>query len=322
MSTASRFFFLLAVVAALPLAFAAPAAGPLSASFGFAPFTASRPPDFWQHWGDGKAELNGYKLTQPRYGAKRAGTAVLVFVTEDMSDSLRVKADPGQHPASDIYPVMKLNAIRDFQTGIYDYNVMTSTFARVSPGWPVAKVSFSSQEWCGHVYHQLIPRGDAITGVFHSYFDGEADGKEDLTLPKDGVFEDALPVLLRGCGMAYLGPGETRSVPFLPSLLRARLAHKPLAWGRATITRAAEPSALGAPAGRFVVTAWTVAQEGGPRATYEVEADPPYRLVRWSVDTGEEAVLLGSTRLSYWKLNGPGGDKYLKELGLPAPAPR
>ena len=117
-----------------------------------------RADDFWAHWGDGKAELNGYRLTQPRYGAPRAGTAILIYVTEDMSDSLRVKADPGKHPKSDVYPVLKLNAIRDFQTGIYDYNVMTSIFARVAPGWPVAKLSFSSQEWCGHVWHQLLPR--------------------------------------------------------------------------------------------------------------------------------------------------------------------
>src|SRR5260221_4765220 len=114
--------------------------------------------DFWAHWGDGKAELNGYRLTQPRYGSPRAGTAVLIFVTEDFSDSLRVKADPGKHPASDVYPVMKLNAVRDFQTGIYDYNILTSTFLRVAAGWPVAKVSFSSQEWCGDVYHQIVPR--------------------------------------------------------------------------------------------------------------------------------------------------------------------
>ncbi len=52
--------------------------------------------EFWSHWGDGKAELDGYALTQPRYGELREGTAVLIFVTEDFSDSLtRVKADPG-----------------------------------------------------------------------------------------------------------------------------------------------------------------------------------------------------------------------------------
>jgi hypothetical protein len=66
---------------------------------------------------------------------------------------------------------MKLNEVRDFQTGIYDYNVLTSVFARVAAGWPVAKLSFSSQEWCGHVYHQLIPRNDRVAEVFHSYFE-------------------------------------------------------------------------------------------------------------------------------------------------------
>ena len=105
-------------------------------------------------------------------------------MTEDFSDTLRVKADPGKHPASDVYPVLKLNAVRDFSTGIYDYNVMTSAFLRMAPGWPVAKVSFSSQEWCGHVWHQLVPRGGKLAGLFHSYFDGEADGTDDLALPE------------------------------------------------------------------------------------------------------------------------------------------
>ena len=149
--------------------------------------------DFWAHWGDGKAEVNGYSLTQPRYGAKRSGTAVYVFVTEDFSDSLRVKADKGGHPEGDVKPVMQLNAVRDFSTGIYDYNVMTSTFLRTKPGWPVSKVSFSSQEWCGHVWHQIVPREGRVDSVSHSYFDGEANGAETLEMPADGVFEDALP---------------------------------------------------------------------------------------------------------------------------------
>jgi hypothetical protein len=49
-----------------------------------------------------------------------------------------------------VYPVLKLNAVRKFQTGIYDYSVLTSTFARTAAGFPVAKLSFSIQEWCGH----------------------------------------------------------------------------------------------------------------------------------------------------------------------------
>jgi hypothetical protein len=281
--------------------------------------SAAQPPDFWTHWGDGKAELNGYRLVQPRYGAKRKGTAVLIFVTEDMSDSLRVKADEGKHPASDVYPVMKLNLVRDFQTGIYDYNVLTSTFARVAAGWPVAKVSFSSQEWCGQVYHQLLPRKDRIEMVSHSYFDGEADKAGNLPLPADGLFEDVLPIVLRGWQTSYLEPGQKRTVPLLPSLSRVRLLHRPLAWGKATISRAPEISTVRVPAGTFEVVTWTVATEGGSTTLYQFEAKPPFRLVRWASDDGEEGALLGSTRLAYWKLNAPGGESYLRALGLRAP---
>ena len=272
--------------------------------------------DFWAHWGDGKAELNGYALEQPRYGAVRAGTAVLVFVTEDFSDSLRVKADAGKHPASDVYPVLKLNAMRDFPTGIYDYNVMTSSFLRVLPGWPVAKVSFSSQEWCGHVWHQVVPRDGKLGGLFHSYFDGEADGTDDLAFPADGVLEDALPVLLRGWNGAYLKPGESKAVPFLPSLLWSRFNHKPLAWTTARIARAVAPRFVTVPAGRFEVIAYTVETADKRKLGFEIEAAAPYRLIRQTGPDGEELALKGSARLPYWQLNAPGGEQHLKALGL------
>ena len=272
--------------------------------------------DFWAHWGDGKAELNGYRLTQPRYGAKRSGTAVYVFVTEDFSDSLRVKAESGGHPEGDVTPVMKLNAVRDFSTGIYDYNVMTSTFLRTKRGWPVSKVSFSSQEWCGHVWHQIIPREGRVDGVFHSYFDGEADGTEKLEMPADGVFEDALPVILRGWKGAFVEEGGSRTVRFLPSLLHARLTHTALEWTTARISRASKTESVSVPAGRFEVSMRTVEVEGGRTLTFAIEARPPYRLVRQTGADGEELALLGSARLAYWKLNAPGGESYLEQIGL------
>jgi hypothetical protein len=263
--------------------------------------------------------MNGYRLTQPRYGHTRPGTAVLIYVTEDFSGSLRVKADAGKHPASDVYPVLKLNAVRDFQTGIYDYNVMTSVFARVDAGWPIAKVSFSSQEWCGHVYHHLLPRAGRAGGIFHSYFDGEADGTDDLPLPADGVMEDAVPILVRGWLGDWLPRGGSKSVPFLPSLLRSRLDHRRLAWGRATVSRAGSSSRVTVPAGAFEVETWTVAEDGGRTLTFFVETAVPFRLVKWTSSDGEEASLLGSKRLAYWQMNGPGGEKSLKDLGLRLP---
>jgi hypothetical protein len=272
--------------------------------------------DFWKHWGDGKAEVNGYRLSQPRYGEKRTGTAVLIYVTEDFSDRLRVKADPGRHPEEDTYPVLKLNAVRDFPTGIYDYNVMTSTFVRVGRGWPVAKVSFSSQEWCGHVWHQLVPRDDAIDGVFHSYFDGEADGEDTLDRPEDGLLEDALPIVLRGLREPFLAAGESQTVPLLPSLFHSRLQHEPLAWSSATISRAAEPGRVTVPAGSFEVTVYTVEVADGRTLSFAIESAAPHRLVRQTGPGGEELALTGSKRLPYWQLNRNGGERYLKDIGL------
>jgi len=275
-----------------------------------------RAQDFWKEWGDGKAELDGYRLKQPCDGAPREGTALYVFVTEDFSDALRVKADPARHAKPDVFPVMKVNAIRRFQAGISDYHVVTSTFLRVTPGWPLAKVSFSSQDWCGHVWRQLVPRGNRLSGLFHSYFDGEADGTEDLDLPADGVLEDALPLLLRGWNGEYLRAGQTRTVPLLPALLRSRLEHQQPAWTQARITRSAATSTVKVPAGTFPVYLYDVEVTGGRKGSFAIEAQPPFRLVRQTGANGEDLELVGSARLAYGTLDQPGDEKYLKELGL------
>lgn len=271
--------------------------------------------EFWAVWGDGRAEIDSYRLEQPRYGQLRSGNPlILIYVTEDFSDSARVKADAGKHPKQDVYPVLKLNALRRFQTGIYEYSVMTSVFARIDAApFAVRKVTFSSQEWCGQVFHELlpqVPRRESLLSESRSYFDGEGDASKELPLPDGGVFEDALPVLLRRfAGKAeFLPQPGTVTVPFLPSLMRTRLLHRPLSWGRASIARRDAP-------GR---TIYTVAIEGGERGAFEFDARPPFRLLHYRWDSGEEATLLKSERLSYWKMNGAGpeGAVELRKLGL------
>jgi hypothetical protein len=265
----------------------------------------SRADEFWKDWGDGQAELDGYSLVEPRYGELRRGQAVMIFVTEDFSDTLRVKADPG-HPKSDVYPVLKLNFVRDFQTGIYDYNTMTSTFVRTefkpeSP-WPLVKLSFASEEWCGSVYSQWLSKNGRLEGTLHSYFDGEADQTPSLPLQPGGVLEDQVPILVRGLRGEWLKDGESRTVPYLPSNFRARLSHKMQAWGEATVSRAG-----------FV---YTVAEKGGDTVTWTVDAAPPHRILGWSSTGGERGKLTGSTRMKYWETHREGDEKLLGKLGL------
>ncbi|MEP3838470.1 MAG: septum formation inhibitor Maf [Algibacter sp.] len=127
--------------------------------------------EFKEYWYAGEAEISSYKLEQARYGEIREGTAVLVYVTEDFLPDAQVKADSKN---SNNIPVLKLNSIKNFVTGIYPYSIMQSTFYPVSNNAHATKVSISMQEWCGHIYMQLNNRsGFEITS--HSYFDGEAD---------------------------------------------------------------------------------------------------------------------------------------------------
>src|SRR5262245_50861079 len=188
-----------------------------------APPSATEPSfgdSFWKRWGDGKGELSSYDLTFPRYGELRKGTAVTVFVTETFSNSLRVKSDPGKHPKSDEYPVMKLNLVEDFSTGIYDYNLLTSAFVALTPvngrpsGSPT-KVSFSSQEWCGNAFAQLLFDASSARLSLHSYFDGEADQSRVIAAPPDALAGDALLLWARGFTWPLVQPGERREVPLV-----------------------------------------------------------------------------------------------------------
>ncbi len=282
---------------------------------------------FWKQWGDGQAELSGYDLTFPRYGQPRHGVAVAIFVTETFSNAARVKADPGKHPATDEFPVMKLNLVEDFQTGIYDYNVMTSSFVALAPvnGRPAGaptKISYSSQEWCGNTYQQLLFDARAIRSTSHSYFDGEADQQAELSYPADGISEDELLMWARGQAGPHLSPGERREVQLLKSLQGARQQHVPVTWERATLARSARPQPLSVPSGKFTVDVWTVAVPGGTNRTIYVEASEPHRIIRWEASNGERADLLGSSRMKYWEMNREGFETALKKLGLSPRPPR
>jgi len=298
------------------------------------------PPSFDQsfsdRWHDGKAELAGYALTYPRYGQMREGTAATIFVTEPFSKAKRVKPELGPKDPDDRFGVVKLNLVQDFPTGVYDYNMMTSVFVSTEPvlgrpaGSPV-KVSFSSQEWCGHVYHQALFDQTKVRESWHSYFDGEADGEGRIDYPRNALAEDALWHWARGLAGPKLEPGESRAVALMRSLAVSRLRHVPVQWDDATLHRSAGTTTVTVPAGAFEVETYTaeVASAEAPKQygrgtatlpartwTFHVEADPPHRIVQWKRSDGIEARLLGSKRMPYWQLNAEGQEKLLEEIGL------
>lgn len=182
---------------------------------------------FGEYWYQGKAELNSYTLEQYRYGEKREGEAVLIFVTEDFSQEKQVKLDKPQANEQDAQKVLKLNLTKKFVTGIYPYSMMLSVFTPVYDSIPAVKVTASSQEWCGHTFTQLNRQGGKYNAQLRSYFERESD--QNLNL--EGIPEDQLWTLLR------LDPKQvpTGDIKLIPALLDQRLTHEQLEAEDATI---------------------------------------------------------------------------------------
>ena len=170
---------------------------------------ASPSPAFMQYWKSGLAELTSYDVTTERYGEMRKAQGVMVFVYEEINADTRIKVESAKTPPAKRIPVLKLNNVLKFNTGVYDYSIMTSVFAGLTaPGslrpFPPQKISFSSQEWCGNVFQQVLPRPQGLVSEIRSYFEAEGDASITLPYPKgaNGVpaaiyYEDEMPILVR-----------------------------------------------------------------------------------------------------------------------------
>jgi len=274
--------------------------------------------DFGETWYDGRAEVNGYRWHGERYGERRSGEAVAIFVTEPFDSVRHVKADRPGAAEGPVVTALKLNLVRDFQTGLYDYNTMTSVFVRADDFAPM-KTTFSSAEWCGHVYEEIDFRGDETRIAVRSYFQGESTD-DVLPAPEGGLLEEQLFVWLRGLRGAPLDPGESRRVPFLASPFERRLRHREAEWGTARITRGESTSTVDVPAGSFEATTYRVVAPDGRTGAFHLEQAAPRRLLAWTwtrdgavTDAGE---LTGTERLRYWELNAEGDEGRRADLGL------
>ena len=176
------------------------------------------------YWYKRQAEITSYKLEQARYGEMRDGEAVLIYVTEDFLPNIQVKADRQNNTN---IPVLKLNATKNFNTGIYPYSIMQSVFFPVNNIQNALKVSSSIQEWCGQAYTQLNNRAQ-FEIMSHSYFEGEAD--ENLKLDK-AILENELWTKLR------IDPKglPTGNLEIIPALEFIRLKHVPIKAYKATV---------------------------------------------------------------------------------------
>ena len=269
--------------------------------------------DFNDYWYAGEAEITSYELVQARYGEKRNGQAVLIFVTEDFLPDLQVKDESS---SGEGISVLKLNYTKKFYTGIYPYSMMSSVFTPVkNEDYPsTLKVSTSSQEWCGHTYLQVNHENEAYRVTGHSYFESEAD-QETMVAPD--FLEDEIWTRIR-IEPASL-PVGTHQV--LPGSFYLRLKHKPLEPVTANCSISQEKG----------IYTYTIKYPSLSRTlSIEFEEAFPHAILGWeetypsgfginSQSITSTATKTASIKSDYWNKNGTGDKGIRDQLQLDYP---
>ncbi|MBK8633797.1 MAG: septum formation inhibitor Maf [Saprospiraceae bacterium] len=257
------------------------------------------------YWYNGNAELTSYKLIQSRYGEQHAGHAVLIFVTEPFSPTKFVKAD---REGNEDISVLKLNATKKFETGIYPYSLMTSTFTPFENTDHALKISFSGQEWCGHAYMEMVHKFNPEVEVA-SYFEGESFDQKEIPA---AFYEDEIWNLIR-LESKKLKTGKTQMVPSFEFL---RLYHKEVKAYAAEIV-------LGEGTENTKLVKLTYPEL---KRTLEIKytKDFPFKILGWTeqilIDQNTtyttEATLNKSINLDYWTKHNVQDSIYRQQLGL------
>ena len=274
--------------------------------------------DFYSHWGDGRAEISSYNVNQSHYGESREGYGVLIFVTEDLNTNTMVKVE-SPIPSEDLVYVLKLNNVLKFKTGIYDYSIMTSVFSTVEPRlgempFELQKLSFSSQEWCGHVFEDVYPSVGDIRGNLHSYFEHEGTQRWEIERPHNFESEDHLLIRIRELKGEWLKLGDSVELNVLPSLWKFRVRHEGRKLFNATVTKRALEQIEVSGEMKWAVQ-WHWKSDHGETLVW-VEQAAPHRILGWD-DQGSSAKIIKTIRVPYWQLNTNVHESFREQLGIP-----
>jgi hypothetical protein len=240
------------------------------------------------YWGDGKAEFNIYDAQIVRYGVPRPCEVLHILVREPFDPKQFVK--PEGSPRPEAIAVLKLNQILHVPTGLYVYQQMHSNFWRVDNA-RLLKFSLTSNDSCGNTYKEARRTGEQLSYEYHTYWDGMAEGRENIALPPNGYFYDELPWLVRTLDFSKSTSGwdvqlagsiinsKKDTIVFKPAKISFKSTEK-------TIDVAVEH-----PAG---VDHFTLDRDG------------PHLLREWIAADGSRLKLKRNLKVDYWNYNKPG----------------
>jgi len=256
-----------------------------------------------EYWYSGEAEVSKYDLEQFRYRDVHSGELVTIFVTEDFLTDQQVKND--NYTNKNSTPVLKLNSLRRFTTGIYDYSMMTSVFTRVD-GSSTDKVTLSSQDWCGQSFIQLNKTGKNKYKIqMRSYF--ESEGDKDFTVSADLLEDELLSLIRIDPEMIPVG-----AVNILPSLTALRFTHGKMNASSAEISKSNNGDGT---------SSLVLSYEGSRKVEVVYDTEGPHKIRSVSDDylsrgRSTKASLSKQIKKAYWGANSLSDQPLRKELSL------
>src|SRR5438105_9999638 len=240
------------------------------------------------YWNDGKAEFNIYDAQIVRYGQPRPSEVLHILVREPFDLQQLVKADDWQRPG--VIQVLKLNQILHIPTGLYVYQQMHSNFWRVDNA-RLVKFSLTSNDSCGNTFKEARREGDRFVYEYHTYWDGMADGKENLSVPPNGYVYDEVPWLVRTIDF------QKASTPFEIQLAGTTINSKKDAF----IFKPAKVSFKTSEREIDVAV-----EHAAGTDHFILDRDFPNLLRQWNAADGSRLKMKRSLKVAYWNYNKPG----------------
>ena len=272
--------------------------------------------EFRKYWFANKAEINSYDLVQAQYGKLNKGEAIMIFVSEEFRLDKQVKLESDAKENSTT--VLKLNCIKKFVTGIYDYSMYTSVFTPVQTNSFSAtlKVTNTNQEWCGQSFMQFNYHQNGYQVLGKSYFEEEVSDEYHIDYT---MLEDELWTKIRLLPIEQMPQGNILMVPSMTSL---RLRHKKI---QAEMTKVKLVPYVGDSTfkGKDLMDYQIKFPETQRDLRIIFEKGFPHRIVGWE-DTYEirkkkltsRGVLKATIQNAYWEKNSPADTTYRKLLKL------
>jgi hypothetical protein len=240
------------------------------------------------YWGDGKAEFNIYDAQIARYAVPRPTEVLHILVREPFDPKQLVKPDNPNQPGA--IQVLKLNQILYVPTGLYVYQQMHSNFWRVDNG-QLLKFSLTSNDSCGNTFKEARREGDKLTYEYHTYWDGMADGKENVSVPANGYFYDELPWLVRTIDFSKPGAGfEVQLAGTTINSKKDAFVFKPAKISFKSTEREID----------------VAVEHAGGTDHFILDRDFPNLLREWKAADGSRLKMKRSLKVAYWNYNKPG----------------